>query len=259
MNEDYYAIGGRLSNSKFKRYDECACRAYAEDCGEYVRPVTEAFLTGSYVDAALFGEEFDLGEHYHVLYTQKDTLRSTYSYLEHMVQDAQNDAEFMAALQGSYQDQALFEIDGLPWKAKSDVLADYDPDLIVDLKTVGKMSERMFSKRFGCYVPFYYGRGYDIQGCVYREAFQRQKFQLAMLSKKKEVAGRYLMDVPKGMLDQALVYVKKNQELVFEQMQGRQIDFCNDEDCRVCRERKVTIAVSTPWIEDMVTKEATPF
>jgi len=243
--EDYYGIKGRLSNSTFKYFRECSARAYAVQEGEHIRPFSSALVHGSYVDELLF-ETFQTVDT-SSLYTLKGELRSDAKYLKTIVQEIKDDEGFWRYLKGDYQQQKLFEIEGVPWKGKLDVLPYEFDNMIVDFKTAKSIDDWAYSERFQQRIPFYYARGYDIQGAVYTHAWEKERFVLAIATKMTP-SGRYIIELPREMLDKAMDYVIQYQELVFDQMQGRKLEFCGNESCEYCRSRKPTILNMAPVI-----------
>jgi len=251
--KSYFDIEGRLSNSSFKYYRECSARAYAAQTGEYIRPNSSALIEGSYVDEMLFEttQTVDISS----LYKKDGDLKKANEYLKTIVQDVKNDPIFWKFLEGDYQQQKLFEINGIPWKGKLDVMPTHFSDMIVDFKTAAKIDDWMFSERFGARVPFIYARGYDIQGALYCEAWGKQRFTLAIATKQTP-SGRYIIEIPKEMLTNALEYVKAHQELVFSQMQGENLEYCKSPDCAYCRGKRPTVI---GMADIFVPKEETPF
>ena len=251
--KSYYAIEGRLSNSTFKYYKECSARAYAAQTGDFVRPFSTALIEGSYVDEMLFEEQVMVDTS--SLYKKDGDLKKANEYLRTIVQDVKNDPVFWDYLIGNYQMQKNFEINGLPWKGKLDVMPDNYPDTIVDFKTAANISEWLQSKRFEARVPFIYARGYDVQGAIYCEAWKKKRFILAIATKQSP-SGRHIVEIPKEMLDNALEYVKANQELVFQQMQGNKLEYCKSPDCTYCRGKRPTVPVMAGIF---LPREETPF
>ncbi len=234
---DYYKDITRMSQSRFKSYMECSAKAFAEQIGEYVRPQSKALAQGSYVDQALTGEETtnDLS----CLFKQNGELYSDCKFLETIVDDIRGDALFMEYLTGETQKQLDFEIDGMPWKGKPDYILN-DKNMVVDLKTAVSMTDWNWSNRFKGKVPFYYSYGYDIQGATYCHATGLDRFILAICTKSKQSA-RYLIEIPKEMLDNAMMYVRENQEKVWEQVKGENIEYCDNPNCPYCASRKKTV------------------
>ena len=254
LETDYYSIKSKLSNSSFKRFMECSARAYAEHSGEIVRASSDALIIGSYIDSMLFNEEVTVDTS--SLYKKDGMLKKTNAYLTTIIDDIQEDKEFWKYLEGDYQKQKFFDFEGIPWKAKLDVDPTHFPDAIVDFKTAAKIEDWIYSKRFGHRVPFWYGRGYDIQGATYCEAWDRKRFILAIAT-KQEPSGRHIIEIPEAMLIQAREYIVSNQETVFAQMHGEKIEYCNDPECKYCRKNRKTILT----VADVIStdKEERPF
>jgi len=253
----YYDIKDRLSNSTFKRFIECPARAYAELIGETIRPSSSALIEGSYVDSQLFGGEDDVD--ISSLFKKDGTLYKDKLYLNTIVQNINEDDEFMSYIRGDTQKEYLFEIGGLPWKAKVDVIPEAHENMVVDFKTAKNMNDWMYSKRFSSKVPFYYARGYDIQGAVYRIATGLSRFVLAIATKTEPTA-KHILEIPEEMLDQAKMYILDNQEKVWEWMKGNNLDYCTDDSCAYCRLRRKSIIKTAPtFIGNDVGKEEIPF
>ena len=234
---------------------ECPARAFAVDQGTHMRSTSPALLIGNYVDEMLFEGKCDR-DLSSLMKKKEGTLLKTHSYILSIIDEMRSDKTFMKYVTGKTQEQLFFDIDGIPWKGKLDVIPNAFEDMIVDLKTAAKIDDWMYSARHGGRVPFYYARGYDIQAAVYCYAWKRDRFVLAIATKTKP-SGRYLIEFPKEAISNAWQYVLANQHKVFhEYMKGTGFDYCQAPDCDHCAGKRKTIltmaSVFTP-------KEDTPF
>ena len=100
----------------------------------------KAFLIGSYVDAALVGEEGELEkfrEENPDIFTKKGELKADFKMAEAMIERCRKDELFMKYLSGEKQAIFVFYLEGVPCKCKLD---SYIPGkAIVDLKTTREM------------------------------------------------------------------------------------------------------------------------
>ena len=126
-----------FSASQVKAFKRCEAAALAEIRCKYERPMSQALMVGSYVDAALTG---DIGkwkaEHPEIL-KRDGGLKAEFVQAQDMVDRAKSDRMFMEYLRGHHQAIMTGKIFGVPFKAKFDALRN---DRIVDLKTVKDMN-----------------------------------------------------------------------------------------------------------------------
>ena len=211
----------------FNPYKECCeAAALAQIKGEFVRPVTDSLLIGSYVDEALTGDlEKFTAEHPELFSTRGETkgeLKSTYKQAEKMLSRARADALFMSYVAGGkHQVIMTGEINGVPVKIKIDHVAykNGNPVALVDLKTVKSMYETFWVKDSGEHLTWCERWLYDLQGAVYQEIYYQNTglklpFYLAAVSKDKSENVAHprlkIIQVPQLKMDERLTEFKRN-------------------------------------------------
>ena len=153
----------------------CEARAIAELNGEFEEEdVSDAFLLGGYVDAALVGDEKELEKfkatHPEMFVTRGDRkgqLQAKFLKAEKMIERCKQDALFMDSLSGEHQAILVCMLCGVPFKCKIDSLV--RGKAIVDLKTTREMHKQFYIPDFG-HVDFISYYGYVNQLAFYREA-----------------------------------------------------------------------------------------
>ena len=96
--ENYFSAEASMKymgSSQFKSFLKCEAAALAELRGEYERPVTDALLIGSYVDAHFEGTLDIFKAKHPEIFTQKGELKAQYKHAEYMIQRAERDDTFM--------------------------------------------------------------------------------------------------------------------------------------------------------------------
>lgn len=171
-NDNYYQNKSYFSFSLYKRFMQCEAMALAEFSGKITRPVTEALLIGSYVDAYIEGtlEEFkQLNPE--IISTRgptKGELKSSFKSADEMIERFMRDPLFVEYLQGEKQTILTGTIAGVPVKGKLDIL---HKDRIVDFKTT-KDFRLVWNE--GNLVTFIDQWGYDLQGAIYQELVKQK-------------------------------------------------------------------------------------
>lgn len=153
----------------------CEARAIAELNGEFKEDkISDAFLIGGYVDAALVGDEKEFNtfiEKHPEMFVSKGArtgmLQAKYLVADKMIERCKQDQLFMEALSGEHQAILVCHICGVPFKCKIDSLV--RGKAIVDLKTTREMHKQFYIPDFG-HVDFISYYGYVIQLAFYREA-----------------------------------------------------------------------------------------
>ena len=174
VNKEYMSFHTWLSLHGCDGKIACEASAMAELNGEYEEEKENtAFIIGSYVDAALVGEEGEL-EQYKIDHPElfsskgatKGQIKSTYAVADKMIERCKKDKLFMAYLSGEKQRIFTAEMFGCKWKCKLD---SYIPGkAIVDLKTTREMHKQFYVPDIG-YVDFISYYGYVYQLAIYRE------------------------------------------------------------------------------------------
>ena len=152
----------------------CEARAVAELKGEFSEDkVSDAFLLGGYVDAALVGGDGELDKfketHPEMFVTRGDRkgeLQAKYAVAEKMIARCRQDQLFMESLAGEHQAILVSMICGVPFKCKIDSLV--RGKALVDLKTTREMHKQFYIPDFG-HVDFISYYGYVAQLALYRE------------------------------------------------------------------------------------------
>ena len=152
----------------------CEAKAMAELNGEFdEEEVSDAFLIGGYVDAALVGGDGELEQykqdHPEMFYKTKDKqgeLQKKYSICDIMIERCKKDDLFMGALSGEHQAILVCMLCGVPFKCKIDSLV--RGKALVDLKTTREMHKQFYIPDFG-HVDFISYYGYVGQLALYRE------------------------------------------------------------------------------------------
>ena len=152
----------------------CEARTMAELNGEFEEEkISDAFLLGGYVDAALVGDENELNKfkeaHPEMFVTRGDRkgeLQAKYLIADKMIERCKQDELFMGSLAGEHQARLGGTLGGGPVKAKIDSYV--RGKAIVDLKTTREMHKQFYIPDFG-HVDFISYYGYINQLAIYRE------------------------------------------------------------------------------------------
>lgn len=204
-NKTYWSV------SQFKSFMDCQASALAEITGEYIRPTTEAFLQGGYVDAHFSGTEGAfIANHPEIINSRSGELKAAYIKSRAAIERAESDPLFIRYVQGgNIQKIMTAELFGKPWKCKIDCLHD---DKIVDLKYMRNMELVYKDGRWQSFIQAY---GYDLQGYIYQAIVEavtgkHLPFYLAVITKEEpanieliHIDDKYL-HVCKGMIEHYL-------------------------------------------------------
>lgn len=200
-----------MGSTQFKRFMDCESQALAIHRGLYVPEESTALLVGSYVDAHFFGTlDVFKGKHPDI-FKRDGQLKSDYEQANYIIERAERDDAFMAALAGYSQVIMTGEIEGVPFKVKIDSML---PDRTVDLKIVKDFGD-VYDKEDG-WRPWWKAWGYDIQGAIYQEIRRqnddgkRLPFGMAAATKEKPEPDIGLWEIPQDVLSLALELVRAN-------------------------------------------------
>ena len=230
-NKTYWSV------SQFKSFMDCQASALAEITGEYIRPTTEAFLQGGYVDAHFSGtKDAFVANHPEIVNSRSGEPKAAYKKAKDAIERAERDNYFMSHLSGESQVIMTAELFGKPWKVKIDSLHD---DKIVDLKYMRDMSSVY---KGGEWKPFVTAYGYDIQGYIYQAVVEavtgkHLPFYLAVVTKEDpaDIAIIHIPDkflnVNKGMIEHYLPE--------FDAVKQGKVEPVRCESCAYCRQSKV--------------------
>ena len=230
-NKTYWSV------SQFKSFMDCQASALAEITGEYIRPTTEAFLQGGYVDAHFSGtEDAFIANHPEIVNSRSGELKAAYKKAQDAIDRAERDNCFMSHLSGDPQVIMTAELFGKPWKVKIDSLHD---DKIVDLKYMRDMSSVY---KGGEWKPFVTAYGYDIQGYIYQAVVEavtgkHLPFYMAVVTKEDpaDIAIIHIPDkflnVNKGMIEHYLPEI--------DAVKQGEVEPVRCESCAYCRQSKI--------------------
>lgn len=244
-SENYFSMKNNMKymgSSQFKAFKKCETATLAEIKGEYVRPVSDSLLIGSFVDAHFEGTLDVFEAHHPEVFTQKGTLKSQYQHAEYMIQRAERDELFMKYMSGEKQKIFTGEIAGVPFKIKVD---SYHTECIVDLKCM-KDFENVWNDDEHKKEHFIIHWGYHIQGAIYREIVRQNTgktlpFYIAGLTKEKPEPDINLYWIPDDVLDDGLNEVKSLAPR-FQKIKNGEITPQRCEKCAWCRHTKVLTA-----------------
>lgn len=188
-NENYFSTECNMAymgSSQFKAFQKCEAAALAEAKGEYVRPVTQALLVGSYIDAYFSGEMPIFTAHHPEIFKRDGSLKSEYVHAQDIISRMEEDDLYMMLMAGNHQTIRTGSINGVPFKIKIDSLLSADQcraivkkypqtadvfgfcdGAIVDQKCMRDMAP-VWSDEDHCKLPFVEAWGYDIQGAIYQ-------------------------------------------------------------------------------------------
>ena len=244
-SENYFSFENNMKymgSSQFKAFQKCEAAALAEIKGEYVRPMSDPLLIGSFVDAYFEGT-LDIFKNNHKEVFKKDgTLKSQYKHAEYMIQRAERDEKFMGYMSGEKQKIFTGKIAGVPFKIKVD---SYHPSCIVDLKCV-KDFKSIWNEEKHKKEHFIIYWGYHIQGAIYREIARQNTgntplFYIAALTKENPEPDMQLYWIPDNILDDALDEVRSLAPR-FQKIKNGEITPQRCEKCAWCRRTKVLTA-----------------
>lgn len=238
-NDNYFSKEAMMeywSVSSFKAFRDCSAAAMAELTGDYVRPTSEAFLQGGYVDAHFSGTLAEyLDEHPEIINKRSGELKAAYVKSRAAIERAEEDPLFIQYVSGDTQVIMTGELFGVPWKVKIDSLHD---DKIVDLKYMRDMgSVYMDGER----KPFVQAYGYDLQGYIYQQVVEQNTgkhlpFYLAVITKEDpanielvHISDKFL-NVNKGMVEHYLP--------IYDAIKRGEVEAERCESCAYCRQSK---------------------
>lgn len=241
-NENYFSPENNLKymgSSQFKSFIKCEYAALAEIKDEYIHPVTDSLLIGSYVDAHFEGTLDIFKSQNPAIFTQKGTLKSQYQHADYIINRIERDELFMQYMSGEKQKIFTGEIAGVPFKIKVD---SYHEGAIVDLKCM-KNFESVWNEERHIKEHFIDAWGYTIQGAIYREIVRQNTgkilpFYLAVATKEKPEPDLKLYWIPDSTLDEMLSEVISFAPR-FEKIKRGEIQPQRCEKCAWCKHTKV--------------------
>ena len=173
-NDNYYSNEANLhyiSVSQFKSAMECEARMVAELKGEFTRPPSTALMVGSYLHAAIEGEqafkEFFEKERSNIFNTRGNKY-APFIQADAMIETVKNDAFCQFALEGEKEVIFTGELFGAQWKIKVDNI-NHQRRFFSDLKSTQELGKRYWSDKYSTWVSFVQAYDYVLQVYVYRE------------------------------------------------------------------------------------------
>lgn len=166
----------------------CECKALAIAKGEYERPMTDALMVGSYVDAFFDNSLEKFKSEHPEIFTKAGELKAQYKQAEVMIQRCLRDELFMKYMRGDTQQIFTSEINGIPVRVKLD---SFDGHRITDLKTCKSISETYFVKDLNERLDFITYFGYIEQAYFYKKVLlnvtgKDYPFYICAVTKEKE-------------------------------------------------------------------------
>ncbi len=229
-----------MSVSQYKAFKTCEAAALAEINGEYSRPITDALLIGSYVDAYFEGTLQKFKDEHPDIFTAKGELKAQYRHADYMIARATRDKAFMQYMSGEKQVIMTGTICGIPFKIKIDSY--HAGKCIVDLKCMKDFSsvwDTETQKRMHWITKW----GYDIQGAVYREIVRQNTgkelpFFIAGITKEKPEPDLQLYWIPDSILSEKLNEVQ-NFAPRFQKIKRGELKPMRCGKCAYCRATKI--------------------
>ena len=164
-----------MSVSQFKRFIECEARAVAELKGEFTRPPSTALLVGSYLHAAIEGEEafteFFEKERDSIMNT-RGNMYAPFVQADEMIETVKNDLFMMFALTGDKEVIMTGDLFGAKWKIKVDNI-NHERGFYSDLKSTQELGKRYWSEKYNGWVSFVQEYDYVLQMYVYQEIIRQ--------------------------------------------------------------------------------------
>ena len=180
-----------LNVSQFKAFQSCEFTAYHQYVtGKYIRPGSDAFLIGSYVDA-YFSGEFDefVKRNEDSIYSKPGKMYVKFIDADRMIERIKSDPMFLSRMTGEKQIILTPVINGVKWKCKPDFV-NLEHTECIDLKTTKGFGWE-WSDKHKQRVPFFELYNYPLQLAVYQEALRQEydkefKIGIAAVTKEKQ-------------------------------------------------------------------------
>lgn len=256
--ENYYEDTSYLSNSRFKRYQQCHAKAYAVDNGTWVEDRDEtALLLGNYVHSFFESPEAHqqfLDENGDKILAKtgknKGNLKSDFVIGDKMIESLRGDDGFSRLYNGYPDDDVqkemivYGEIEGVPVKGKLDSV-NLSRGYFVDLKTMKSIYTEEWNadlkKRVPASVNNILGFGYHGQLGLYRELLKQmtgKEFRPLIVAVSKEnTPDKEIIKIDEEWLEEGLQNIKDNIVETWNVIQGKQEPKkCGH--CDYCRSQK---------------------
>ena len=261
--ENYYQDTSYLTNSRFKRYQQCQAKAFALDSGQWVEERDETpLLLGNYVHSFFESPEAHqqfLDENGDKILAKtgknKGNLKSDFVIGDKMIASLKDDDGFNHLYHGYPSDEVkkelivYGEIEGVPVKGKLDSV-NLSRGYFVDLKTMKSIYAEEWSAELKKKVPAavnnILGFGYHGQLGLYRELLKQmtgKDFRPYIVAVSKEnVPDKDILKIDDEWLEEGLEKIKSEIVEVWDVIQGRkEPKKCGH--CDYCRSQKKLNAV----------------
>lgn len=241
--ENYYQDTSWLTNSRFKRYQQCQAKAFALDSGEWTEERDETpLLLGNYVHSF-----FESPEAHQQFFAEngdkilaktgknKGSLKSDFVIGNKIIESLRGDDGFSRLYHGYPDDDVrkelivYGEIEGVPVKGKLDSV-NLSRGYFVDLKTMKSIYAEEWSPELKKKVPAAVNNilnfGYHGQLGLYRELLKQmtgKDFRPYIVAVSKEVVpDREILKINDEWLDEGLDKIKSEIVEVWDVIQGKQ-------------------------------------
>lgn len=243
--ENYFSPEAQMQywgHTQFLDFQKCEARGLALTKGEYEQELSDALLSGQYVDAHFTGNLNSFKSHHPEMYKRDGSLKAVFVGAERAIARAERDEMFMKYISGVPQKIFTGKIFGYDWKIKVDAF--HEGKAIVDLKCM-KDFNPMYVDGMGR-VSFVEAWGYDYQAAIYQKVVEnvtgeRLPFIIAGVT-KQDPADIGLFKVPQHMIDSCLSVIE-NQIDRFAAIKAGDVEPKRCEKCDYCRETKVVSCV----------------
>lgn len=241
--ENYYQDTSYLTNSRFKRYQQCQAKAFAMDSDQWVEERDETpLLLGNYVHSYFESPEAHeqfLVENGDKLLAKsgknKGGLKSDFVIGDKMIESLRGDDGFSRLYHGYPDDDVqkelivFGEIEGVPVKGKLDSV-NLSRGYFVDLKTMKSIYAEEWNPELKMRVPAavnnILGFGYHCQLGLYRELLKQMTendFRPYIVAVSKEnVPDREILKIDDVWLEEGLEKIKSEIVEVWAVIQGTQ-------------------------------------
>ncbi|TWT16435.1 PD-(D/E)XK nuclease-like domain-containing protein [Streptococcus sp. sy010] len=256
--ENYYEDTNYLTNSRYKRYQQCQAKAYAVDKGDWVEERDETpLLLGNYVHSYFESPEAHeqfLAENGDKILAKtgknKGKPKADFVIGDKMIDSLANDDGFGRLYHGFSEDDVqkelivYGEIEGVPVKGKLDSV-NLTRGYFVDLKTMKSIYSEEWNAELKQRVPAavnnILGFGYHGQLGLYRNLLKQmtgQEFRPYIVAVSKEtMPDKEILEIDNDWLDEGLDQLKENIVDVWNVIQSKQKPTAC-ERCDYCRSKK---------------------
>ena len=262
---NYYQDTSYLTNSRFKRYQQCQAKAFAVDSGQWVEERDETpLLLGNYVHSYFESEEAHqqfMAENGEKLLAKtgknKGNLKSDFVIGDKMIESLKDDEGFNRLYHGYPDDDVqkemivFGEIEGVPVKGKLDSV-NLSRGYFVDLKTMKSIYAEEWNSELKTRVPAAVNNilnfGYHGQLALYRELLKQmldKDFRPLIVAVSKEsVPDKEILKIDEEWLEEGFAGIKENIVHVWQVIQG-QVKPQKCGHCDYCRsQKKLDLVVS---------------